>query len=168
MYALSLFEGKLFTSDNGGSTFTGHPFNLPNALPLRGRRGDNRGGQDHLYAAPGAEGDLWIPAFDGLYHSTNTDHQFTKINGVIEIHAFGFGRAKDANSYPALYLAGVVNGIDGIFRSDNEGQTWVRINDDKQRWSLILQITGDPKVYGRVYVGIHGRGIFYGDRINLN
>jgi hypothetical protein len=28
---------------------------------------------------------------------------------------------------------------------------------------LLLQITGDPKQFGRVYVGSHGRGTFYGD-----
>jgi hypothetical protein len=39
----------------------------------------------------------------------------------------------------------------------------VRINDDQHQWGLVLQITGDPKLYGRVYVGAHGRGIFYGD-----
>jgi hypothetical protein len=39
----------------------------------------------------------------------------------------------------------------------------VRINDDQHQWGLLLQITGDPKQFGRVYVGSHGRGTFYGD-----
>ena len=41
--------------------------------------------------------------------------------------------------------------------------SWVRINDDQHQWGLVLHVTGDPKVYGRVYVGTHGRGTLYGD-----
>jgi len=86
-----------------------------------------------------------------------------KIKGVEQVHAFGFGKAAPGKNYPALYLAGTIKGTDGIFCSDDEGKNWVRINDDKHNWALILQITGDLKKYGRVYVGTHGRGIFYGD-----
>jgi len=28
---------------------------------------------------------------------------------------------------------------------------------------LALQISGDPRIFGRVYVGTHDRGVFYGD-----
>ena len=67
---------------------------------------------------------------------------------------------------PALYLIGVVDGVRGIFRSDDTAKTWVRINDDQHQWGLLLHITGDPKQYGRVYVGTHGRGTVYGDPSN--
>jgi len=63
----------------------------------------------------------------------------------------------------ALYLVGTVQGQRGFFRSTDSGATWVRINDDQHQWGLVLHITGDPKKFGRVYVGTHGRGTFYGD-----
>jgi hypothetical protein len=85
------------------------------------------------------------------------------MDGVSEVHAFGFGKAAPGADYAALYLVGVVNGQRGILRSDDAARNWVRINDDLHRWGLVLQITGDPKQYGRVYVGSHGRGIVYGD-----
>jgi hypothetical protein len=163
-YALSLFDGKLFESNDSGNSFQEHELKLPNELPQPGKRGDNRGQQDHLYAAPGKEGDLWIPAYDGLYHTNNINKSFEKINNVQEIHAFGFGKAATTNGYPVLYLVGIINGVDGIFRSDDKGKNWLRINDDRHKWGLILQITGDHRIYGRVYVGTHGRGIFYGDQ----
>jgi hypothetical protein len=50
-----------------------------------------------------------------------------------------------------------------IFRSIDEARSRVRINDDQHEWGLILQIAGDPPVYGRVYVGTHGRGVLYGE-----
>jgi len=161
-YAMALFDGSLFTSTDSGKTFAQQKLMLPNPLPQRGFRGDTRGGQDRLYTTPGNEGDLWLPLFDGLYHGA-AGQEFKQVGKVQEIHAFGFGKAAPASNYPALYLVGTIDGVDGIFRSDNKGENWVRINDDQHRWGLVLQITGDPKKYGRVYVGTHGRGIFYGD-----
>ncbi len=163
-YAIALFDGKLFTSADGAATFTERPLNLPDGLPQRGGdRGDDRGGQDRIYAAPGKEGDLWLAAFNGLYHSTDAGATFVRLGGVKEIHAFGFGKAAPGAGYPALYLVGVVSGVRGIFRSVDTAETWVRINDDQHQWGLVLHITGDPKQFGRVYVGTHGRGTIYGD-----
>ncbi len=165
-YGMNLFEGKFLVSTDGGAHFAGWPLKLDGGpLPQRGNRGDNRGGQDRLYAAPDREGDLWIAAFDGLYHSTDEGKTFSGIEGVEEIHAFGFGKGAPRASYSALYLVGIDRGVRGIFRSDDIGRTWVRINDDQHQWGLVLQITGDPKLYGRVYVGTHGRGILYGDPV---
>jgi photosystem II stability/assembly factor-like uncharacterized protein len=162
-YAMSLFEGKLFLSTDGAATFTERALTLPDGLPKRAARGDNRGGQDHLYTTPGKEGDLWLAAFNGLYHSTDSGATFARMDGVSEIHAFGFGKAAPGADYAALYLVGVVNGQRGVLRSSDTARTWVRINDDRHQWGLVLQVTGDPKQYGRVYVGSHGRGIVYGD-----
>ncbi|MEJ5258864.1 MAG: xyloglucanase [Anaerohalosphaeraceae bacterium] len=166
-YAMDLFEGRLFVSTNGGTSFTEKPLNLPGGLPRRGGwRGDWRGGQDRLYAVPEREGDLWLAAYDGLFHSTDRGETFQKIEGVERICAFGFGKAMGEREYPVLYLVGIVKGHYGIFRSVDTARSWVRINDDMHQWGLILQITGDPKQFGRVYVGTHGRGVLYGDPKN--
>jgi photosystem II stability/assembly factor-like uncharacterized protein len=172
-YAMALATLKLFRSDNGGATFTANQVTLDGATqaPPSSARGDNRGGQDRIYAVPGSAGDLWLPAFDGLYHiaspmqpdSGDKDLAFARLPGVDEVHAFGFGKGAPHHRYPALYLAGTVNAQAGVFRSIDEAHTWTRINDDRHQWGLILQITGDPRIYGRVYVGAHGRGIQYGD-----
>jgi photosystem II stability/assembly factor-like uncharacterized protein len=163
-YALSLLDGKLYVSNDEGNSFTEQALSSNIKIPNRGsQRGDVRGGQDRIYATPGKEGDLWLAAFDGLYHSTDGSNSFVTINNVTEIHAFGFGKAAPHSKYPSLYLIGVVNGVRGIFRSDNIAKTWIRINDDQHQWALLLHVTGDSKKYGRVYVGTHGRGIIYGD-----
>jgi len=163
-YGIALFDGKLFTSVDGGAAFTERPLALPDGLPQRGgNRGDDRGGQDRIYATPTREGDLWLAAFNGLYHSADGGATFVRLGGVQQIHAFGFGKAAPGADFPSLYLVGTVDGVRGIFRSDDRARGWVRINDDQHQWGLILQITGDPKQYGRVYVGTHGRGTQYGD-----
>ena len=165
-YAISLTTSTLFTSTDSAATFTVQPVTYSDGPPpTNASHGDPRGGQDRLYAAPGVTGDLWLPAFNGLYHLSGTT--FERMPGVEAIHAFGFGKAAPSADYPALYLVGDVGLKDhaqpGIFRSIDSGLHWTRINDDQHQWGLILQIAGDPKQYGRVYVGTHGRGIFYGD-----
>ena len=165
-YGLALFDGQLFVSRDGAATFTAQPLELPDGRPQRGgNRGDDRGGQDRLYATPGRTGDLWLAAFHGLYHSTDSGKGFARLPGVTEIHAFGFGKAAPGDGSPALFLVGVVEGVRGVFRSDDAARRWVRINDDQHQWGMVLHVTGDPKVYGRVYVGTHGRGTLYGDPV---
>ena len=162
-YAMN-FSGAFYGSTDGGLTFTHTQVTLGGGAGGRGGRGDNRGGQDRLYATPGVEGDLWFAAFDGIHHSTDAGKTFERVNsGASQLGAFGFGKAAPGATFPAIYTVATINGVHGVFRSDDAAKTWVRINDDDHQWGLILQITGDPRLYGRVYVGTHGRGTFYGD-----
>lgn len=163
-YGIDIYSGKLFTSTDAAKTFVTTDLNLEKGIPDRQMsRADGRGGQDRIYATPGFENDRWIAAFDGLYHSATQAEAFKLMGHVSEIHAFGLGKEAPGCDYPALYLIGVVDGQRGIFRSTDKAQSWVRINDDQHQWGLVLHVSGDPKVYGRVYVGTHGRGAIYGD-----
>jgi hypothetical protein len=170
-YGVLVKDQTLYRSTDGAASFAAGHFELGIAPLAAGffatnsGRGDNRGGQDRIYATPGRSGDVWLAAFDGLYHmgQAGAEAEFARLAGVEEIHAFGFGKAAPGKAYPAMYLVGTVQGQRGIFRSIDEARTWVRINDDQHQWGLVLQIAGDPRIYGRVYVGTHGRGVFYGD-----
>lgn len=169
-HAMALFDDRLFGSDDAGLSFQARPLALPDGPVTRpaagvhnhSNRGDDRGGQDRLYATPGREGELWLAAFHGLYRGGD-GRAFTRLPAVSQIHAFGFGRGAPGAKAPALYLAGVVAGRYGLFRSTDGARSWRRINDDAHQWGLILQVSGDPKRFGRVYVGTHGRGVLYGD-----
>ncbi len=160
-YSLEISTGLLYESNDGARSFTARKVLEPLGSQ-RSSRGDSRGGQDRVYSAPDRENDLWIAAFDGLYHIL-PNGKFTAMSHVREIHAFGFGAPKPGSTYPSIYLVGTVDGVRGFFRSDDVARTWVRINDDEHQYGLVLHITGDPKKYGRVYVGTHGRGVVYGD-----
>ena len=168
-YAVDAVAEILYSSEDGGATFHADTLNLTVKRSQRGnagaavRRGDLRGGQDRIYATPGREKDLWIAAYDGLYHSvTSEKFDFRVLDKVRTIYAFGFGKAKPGNDYPAIYLIGVINGQYGFFRSDDAANSWVRINDDAHQYGLVLHICGDMQEYGRVYIGTHGRGIVTG------
>jgi photosystem II stability/assembly factor-like uncharacterized protein len=110
-----------------------------------------------------AEGDLWLATSSGLFHSTDSGASFTNVGTVQQAFNLGFGKPAPWSKFPALYLSGQVNNVLGIFRSTDAGATWVRINDDHHQWGAVFPLTGDPRIFGRVYIGTNGRGIIYGD-----
>ena len=52
--------------------------------------------------------------------------------------------------------------VEGLFRSDDAGASFARIDDDSHRYGLLLSLTADPLQYGTVYVAPHGRGVIVG------
>ena len=162
-YAFDAFTRMFYTSGDGARSFTGKRIALTGAIPVRNRmRGDARSGRDHVVVVPDREGDLWICLYDGLYH-LQKDGSFLRMPHVEKGLALGFGKAAPGTDYPALYLIGTADGQPGVFRSDDAGLSYVRINDDAHQWGSLLLVTGDMNRYGRVYLAAHGRGALYGD-----
>ena len=89
--------------------------------------------------------------------------ELKKLPGVENAYSVGLGKARDDGDVPALYVFGKISGREGLFRSDNEGRSWQRIDDDAHRFGRFSHVTGDPRLYGRVYFATQGRGIIYGD-----
>jgi xyloglucan-specific exo-beta-1,4-glucanase len=145
-----LAGGTFYVSTNGGASFTATATGLSSVF---------------VKAVAGHEGDVWLAGgSSGLWHSTNSGSSFTKLANVTTASNIGFGKAAAGQTYPALYTIAQIGGVSGIFRSDDGGANWTRINDDQHQYGNIGQaITGDPRIYGRVYVGTNGRGIVYGD-----
>jgi hypothetical protein len=155
-YVYNVLTGRAYASNDGGAHFVAAPGALP-SLP------DYNLAAGSAHAVPGIEGDVWVTTGKELYHSTDSGNTFRTIASVAESLALGFGKAAEGKTYPSLYLVGKVNGVAGFFRSDDAAATWSRINDDRHQYGFVGPITGDPRVYGRVYVGTGGRGIVYGD-----
>jgi photosystem II stability/assembly factor-like uncharacterized protein len=149
-YIYDLAKGRLWVSTDGGATFD----RAAPKLPVEG---------GVLACVPGREGDLWLPAPTGLYRSVNSGAKFTRLASVQAAYQVGFGRPAPGRDYPVIYLAGKVDDEEGVFRSDDAGQSWVAITDNRHRFGWISAVIGDPRTYGRVYLGTGGRGIIYGD-----
>jgi hypothetical protein len=158
-YAFDPSAGTVLKSADGGASFAAAATGLP-----AGVGAEESGSAPQLHAVPGRAGDLWLTAGDGgLYHSTDGAASFRLVSSVTTVATLGFGRAAPGASYPAIFLTGVVGGVQGIFRSTDEGASWVRINDGQHQYAWIGQtITGDRRVFGRVYLGTNGRGILAG------
>jgi photosystem II stability/assembly factor-like uncharacterized protein len=155
-YVLDARGGQAFTSTDGGTHFTASPMGLPTLA-------DYQFSSASAQATPGIEGDVWLTNLKELNHSTDSGKSYESIASVSEANALGFGKPAEGKKYPALYLIGKVGDTRGFFRSDDTGATWVRINDDKHQYGFCGIIIGDPRVYGRVYMGTGGRGIVYGE-----
>jgi xyloglucan-specific exo-beta-1,4-glucanase len=153
-------NGTFYVSTNGGVNFTATAaIGLPPA-----------GTSARFKAVAGIEGDVWLAGGStesgvyGIWHSTNSGASFTKLANVEEADNIGFGLHAPAQTYPALYSSAQLGGVRGIYRSDDAGASWLRINDDQHQFaSTGGAITGDPRVYGRVYLSTNGLGIPYGD-----
>jgi hypothetical protein len=151
-------SGNFYVSSDEGAKFP--------ASPATGLPG---GDSARFKALPGTKGDVWLAggAADGAYglwHSTDGGASFTKLSGVEQADTIGFGKAATGASYQTLYTSAKIGGVRGIFRSTDKGASWTRINDDAHQWGWTgAAITGDPRVYGRVYVSTNGRGVLYGD-----
>jgi xyloglucan-specific exo-beta-1,4-glucanase len=147
-------QGKFWRSTDGGATFTS---TSTSGLP-------QINGSVVIKAMPGHEGDIWIAGgASGIWHSTDSGTTFIKLSNVTGADSIGFGMAAPGQNYMALYAIALIDGIHGIFRSDDQGKTWIRINDDQHQYGSTCCITGDPRLYGRVYFGTNGLGIIYGD-----
>jgi photosystem II stability/assembly factor-like uncharacterized protein len=165
-YAYDSRTGKLMVSTNGAADFSASAATLPAVEGFGAGFGGDGGAGAELSATPDHKGDLWI-AFrnTGLYHSTDGGVGFAKVEGIEAAESFGFGKAAPGKNYTALFLSGKIGRVQALFRSDDAGQTWVRINDDQHQFGWLGHVTGDPRVYGRVYFGTGGRGIIYGEPV---
>lgn len=162
-YALDFATNQVIRSDDGGATF--HPI-AGRGLPadLSSAHVTWREAQNPLVAVPGRAGALWLLLDGALYRSTDFGDTWALATHGIDIRYYGLGKGVPGSSWPALYAIGDRDGLTAVWRSTDGGDAWTRINDDQHQWGLRFRvIIGDPKQFGRVYIGTDGRGIIYGD-----
>lgn len=155
-YVYEPVNGRIWVSTNGGTSFSTQATGLP-TVP------DYQTWLTRIRTVFSSEGDIWLANPNGVYRSTNSGTSFTQVGSVQNATAVSFGKAAPGKTYPAVFIVGTVNGTSGFYRSDDSGATWTRINDAQHQYGTVTTITGDPRVYGRLYLGGTGRGIIYGD-----
>jgi xyloglucan-specific exo-beta-1,4-glucanase len=160
--------GKVYTSTDGGHTFTLSQSSVSAGLA------PNYFGSTSLAVNPNVEGDLWLADGNTVYHSTDSGATWTKLSNFASIFtgnpwpqvqgasAVALGKAKPESSYSAaIYVVGVVDGVWGIYHSDDDGATWSRFNDDEHQYGGIGVMAADQNIYGRIYFSGTGRGLLY-------
>lgn len=153
-YAFDQATGTAYASTNGGVAFSATATGLPTGAGKLETVLDRAG---HCWLAAGA---------GGLYRSVDRGLTFLPVTTIEEAYTIGFGKAARGRREMAAFTSGKVAGVRGIFRSDDSGASWIRVNDDRHQYAYTGEaITGDPRVFGRVYISTNGFGIPYGEPV---
>jgi len=135
------------------------------SVPLQGAY-NNR-----LTVVPGISGEIWFPRNTGGLERISNAHTGNPTITTLPLSTVtcvGVGKAAPGKTYPSLYIWGRPTTADptGLYRSDDEGVNWIRINDDAHQFGgpgNAQFVKGDMNVYGRVYMSTAGRGVIYGE-----
>lgn len=163
-YALDFATGDWFVSTDRARSFVqiasrGLPAGLAADRPTWRER------PWPLKATPGREGELWYLGGAGLHHSTDGGQRFVRVDtdGLI-LDSFDIGAPAPGAAWPSLYAIGTKGGVLAVWRSDDRGRNWSRINDARHEWGRRFRtLAADQRQYGRVYVATDGRGVFIGE-----
>ncbi|MFL6697835.1 MAG: hypothetical protein ACJ8GJ_11750, partial [Vitreoscilla sp.] len=123
---------------------------------------------------PNVEGDVWLADGNAVYHSVDSGTSWTKLSQFASIMGsnpwpdvqgatlVAVGKPAAGAAYSAaVYVVGVVNGVWGVYRSDDGGATWKRFNDDAHQFGGIGVMAADQNIEGRIYLSGTGRGVLY-------
>jgi hypothetical protein len=163
-HVLDRERGQVLTSSDGGRRFAVALTGLP-------RLAEPQWAQ--LVSAPGTARELWLVLHDRLLHVPGAGQAPRRIEAVDEAWMMALGRGATSGAYRhSLYLWGRVRQgkaapVEGLFRSDDGGASFVRINDDAHRYGLLLSMAADPREHGTVYLAPHGRGVVVGHPLSL-
>lgn len=117
---------------------------------------------------------FYAPQNGNIFKSIDAAANFTKLNTNMDaVTAFGFGAPSpsSASGYPTIYaIQGTGTTAQGLYQSVDGGPTWTACSlptSEKTFPYRILDypqwVSGDPDVYGRIYVGFKGNTATYID-----
>lgn len=123
-------------------------------------------------AAAGKAGTVYVPGgVAGLYITEDHGQNFTKLDSVKVCNALGLGKGRTEDAPYVIYIWGQPDkdAPEGIYMSEDNGATWLRINDELHQFGGTGNgnfIAGDYNVYGRCYMSTAGLGLVYCDMVD--
>ena len=122
----------------------------------------------HLFYTNGQQGNAGNshPFSSPLKHSTDGGVTWGNCGtSMLEALDVGFGISRGGGlTPPALYAAGWVGGVFGLYRSEDECSTWTKLYGLTDFTAFPLQtirvLQGDMNTFGMIYVGLGGGGTF--------
>jgi hypothetical protein len=164
---------KFYYSTDGGRTFT-----ASSNFASLGARAEFFNTAS-IAVNPYAEGDMWLADGHSIYHSLDSGVTWTKLSVTASIWetrptsqwpdvygatSIALGKAPEGAAYSAwIYVIGVIDDVWGLYRSEDGGNSWHRINDDDHQFAGMGHLAADHNIVGRVFFSGNGRGIFFID-----
>lgn len=150
--------GRVLTSVDGGQSFKPSISGLPELRHWQ---------TSQLLSVPGAMRELWLAMPEGLMHLPGLDRPSRTIAGVSAAWLIALGKgAPGGTARHSLFLWGQMmsggQATDGLYRSDDNGASWRRLNSDAHRFGRLVAMAADPLEHGTVYIAPHGRGVLAG------
>ena len=152
---------SIYRSMNGGDTWS-KIYTLPVDLT-----GDDYSG-DYIKAVPGIRGGMWIRSSRKIYTTGDYGKTITTLDNIKNVAVFGFGKGKDGSSLPAAYVWGEVDGLFGLYISDDLGESWRQLNDSTHNIPILFDMCGDMNMYGRAFIATTGRGVICFNPVGLD
>lgn len=158
--------GGIYTTTNGCTSWTrAYASTFPNSNANFQMR-SVPGVANELFATAGPQGNPGranTPTAGQFFYDCTGSTTITcsQISNVLEVWAFGFGKAKTGGSgFPAIYIYGWVNNVLGLWESDDHGATWTQLTGPfPLSLDEVVTVEGDANIYGKVYFGFIGSGV---------
>jgi len=166
-YLYNINRQGLYRSTDGGDNWTKmNTGNIDTQASTAAKLRSVPGKHGHLFLAAGKSGNPGDanPGTGRLKRSTDGGATWADAGGgtIREPYCVGFGAAAPGQSYPAIYFVGWLNGVYGIWRSNDECATWESVGTNPFGWvDIPIDIDGSKEVYGTVYLTFNGSSFAY-------
>ncbi len=91
-----------------------------------------------------------------LFYENSVIKSLKITKGTDTAKGVGIGKNK------VIYTSGRHNGVYGFWRSDDYGESWSLISNDRQHFGTVNSISGDMRTEDRFYIATGSRGLIYG------
>ncbi|MDR1431204.1 MAG: hypothetical protein LBI99_03695 [Propionibacteriaceae bacterium] len=171
-----IVSGKLYVSTDGGKNFIEKAVVGATVPAVNWNTSSHSQGGNKVQVDPFHTNAIYLApnnAAAGLVKLTSPDNGVTWSGAKVSpgttslFQQVGIGIGIGTNTVPALYAVGTIADNSqwspapahwGVYRSLDDGATWKRINDDEHQYGDLRALSGDSRVFGRVYLGTGTRG----------
>jgi hypothetical protein len=113
-------------------------------------------------------GDIWAQLDTGLFVSRDSGETFTQVSVSMPAHLFALGASRSEYPYTVYVLSKIGDFTMGLSVSEDGGRTFspfLSFAPEEVPLFNAQYLCADRQVFGRVFVGMNGRGVWMGEYV---